>query len=184
MVEFQPETFKIFRSVTDSPAWMNWSLIIMGSLVAGICEEVGYRGYLQKPLEQKYGPAMGISITSLVFVIIHLHQAWASGLVLVQLFVVSFLAGYLAYASRSLLPGIIAHIALDIINFSYWWSDVLGNFEHKPIGVTGIDGHFIGTVSMVILSTVLFLLVIRKLLLLKRQSTLRAITQHSDRCLS
>ena len=92
----------------------------MASLVAGICEEIGYRGYMQAPLDRKYGPVAGISITSLVFVVIHLHQAWASGAVLVQLFVISFMCGYLAYSSKSLLPGIIAHVTLDIINFSYF----------------------------------------------------------------
>ena len=64
IVEFQPEIFKTFRYVNDYPAWMSWSIILMASLVAGICEEIGYRGYLQAPLEQKYGPIASISITS------------------------------------------------------------------------------------------------------------------------
>ncbi len=169
IVEFQPETFKIFRDIGTSPSWTNWSLIIMGSLVAGICEEIGYRGYLQAPLEQKYGPLFAITLTSVVFVLIHLHQAWAAGPILVLLFVASFMAGYLAYATKSLLPGIIAHIALDIINFSYWWSDVLGNFERKPISVTGIDHHFVITVVVVVLSTILFIATVRKLLKMRQE---------------
>ena len=167
IVEFQPEIFKIFRDINTAPSWTSWSLILMGSLVAGICEEIGYRGYLQTPLEQKHGPVAGISITSLVFVVIHLHQAWASGPVLVQLFVTSFMIGYLAYATNSLIPGIIAHVTLDIINFSYWWSDVIGTFERKPISMTGVDNHFIITVMVVLLSTILFIVAIRKLLKLK-----------------
>jgi membrane protease YdiL (CAAX protease family) len=170
-VEFQPEIFKTFSYINDYPAWKAWSFILGVSLVAGICEEIGYRGYMQKPLEQKYGPLAGISITSLVFVVVHLHQVWASGLVLVQLFVITFLIGYLAYASKSLLPGIIAHVALDIINVSYWWSDVIGTFEHKPISMTGVDNHFIITVVVVILSTLLFIVCIRKLLKLKRENS-------------
>jgi len=167
IVEFQPEIFKIFRDINASPSWTSWSLILMGSLVAGICEEIGYRGYMQAPLEQKYGPVAGISITSLVFVVVHLHQAWASGPVLVQLFITSFMIGYLAYATKSLIPGIIAHVTLDIINFSYWWSDVIGTFERKPISMTGVDNHFIITVMVVVLSTILFIVAIRKLLKLK-----------------
>ena len=169
--EFQPEIFKTANYANDFPAWMAWSIIIMASLVAGICEEIGYRGYLQAPLEQKYGPVAGISITSLVFVVIHLHQAWASGAVLVQIFVISFMFGYLAYSSKSLLPGIIAHVTLDIINFSYWWSDVIGTFERKPISITGVDNHFIITVMVVLLSTVLFIVAIRKLLKLKMEDS-------------
>lgn len=166
MVEFQPEIFKTARYLNDSPAWAAWSVILMASLVAGICEEVGFRGYMQAPLEQKYGAVAGISITSFAFVVVHLHQAWASG-ILVQIFVISFMVGYLAYATNSLLPGIIAHASFDIINFSYWWSDVAGTFERKPVSMTGIDSHFILTATVVLLSMILFIVAIRKLLKLK-----------------
>lgn len=166
IVEFQPEIFKTARFANDYPAWASWSLILMASLVAGICEEIGYRGYMQTPLEKKYGPVAGISITALVFVAVHLHQAWMSD-VLVQMIVISFLIGILAYATNSLLPGIIAHVTLDIINFSYWWSDVIGTFERKPISMTGVDTHFIITIMVVLLSTALFIVAIRKLLKLK-----------------
>lgn len=160
--QFQPEVFKTAGFLNDLPTWTSWSIIIMASLVAGICEEVGYRGYMQKPLERKYGPVVGIAITSVVFVIIHLHQAWAGG-ILPGIFVISFMIGYLAYSTNSLLPGIIAHVSFDIVNFSYWWSDVMGTFEHKPISITGIDTHFILTVSVVLFSFAVFLVAIRKL---------------------
>jgi len=166
IVEFQPEIFKTFSYINDFPAWKAWSFIIAVSLVAGICEEIGFRGYMQRPLEQKYGPVAGISITSLVFVVVHLHQAWATG-ILVQIFVISFMIGYLAFSTNSLLPGIICHVSFDIINVSYWWSDVIGTFERKPISMTGVDNHFIITVMVVLLSTVLFIVAIRKLLKMK-----------------
>jgi membrane protease YdiL (CAAX protease family) len=117
----------------------------MASVVAGICEEVGFRGYMQKPMERKYGPWIAISITSLVFVLVHIHQAWAGG-ILFQIFVISFMIGWLAYATSSLIPGMIAHILFDIVNFSYWWSNVAGTFNYKPVYETGIDIHFIITV--------------------------------------
>ena len=164
--EFQPEVFKTSSYLNDQPAWMSWPIIIMGSMVAGICEEIGYRGYMQKPLEQKYGPIAGISITSVIFVVIHLHQAWASG-ILVGIFAISFIIGLLAYATNSLLPGIIAHVSFDIVNFSYWWSDVAGTFEHKPISVTGMDNHFIITVMVILIAIIAFTVAILKLLRIK-----------------
>ncbi len=166
--EFQPDVFKTARFLNDLAPWKAWPVILMASLVAGICEEIGYRGYMQAPLEQKYGPVAGISITSLVFAVAHLHQAWAGGMLgMIVIFAVSFLIGYLAYSSKSLLPGIVAHVSFDIINFSYWWSDVVGTFERKPISMTGVDNHFIITVLLVLLSTILFIATIRKLLKLK-----------------
>jgi membrane protease YdiL (CAAX protease family) len=166
--EFQPEIFKTARFLNDIPAWKAWSIIIMASMVAGICEEIGYRGYMQTPLEQKYGPFAGISITSMVFAGAHIHQAWASGMLgMTVIFIISFMLGYLAYSTKSLVPGIIAHISFDIINFSYWWSDVLGTFERKPIGMTGVDNHFIISLMVVFLSIILFFVAIRKLLKIK-----------------
>ena len=165
-VEFQPETFKTATYLNDLPVWTAWSVILMASLVAGICEEIGFRGYMQAPLEQKYGSVVAISITSLVFVVVHLHQAWATG-ILVHIFVISFMIGYLAYSTNSLIPGIIAHFTFDIVNFSYWWSDVVGTFEHNPISITGVDKHFTITLIVVLLSTILFIAAIRKLLKMK-----------------
>ena len=166
IVEFQPEVFKTATYLDSAPLWISWAYIIMASLVAGICEEVGFRGYMQLPMEKKYGPLIGISITSIIFVLVHLHQAWAGG-ILMHIFIISFMIGYLAYATNSLLPGIIAHTTFDIVNFSYWWSDVAGTFQHKPIGVTGIDPHFIATTTILALSFVLFILATRKLISLK-----------------
>ena len=170
--EFQPEIFKTARYLNDFPTWTSWSIILMASLVAGICEEIGYRGYMQAPLEKKYGPVVGISITSIVFVVVHIHQAWASGILgLTIIFVISFLIGYVAYSTKSLLPGIIAHVSFDIINFSYWWSDVIGTFERKPISMTGVDNHFFITAAVVLLSIILFIVSIRKLLKLKMKDS-------------
>jgi len=168
IVEFQPEIFKTARFLNDYPEWIAWSVILMASLVAGICEEIGFRGYMQTPLVQKYGPVAGISITSLMFGVVHLHQAWAS---FGGVFVISFMIGYLAYSTNSLFPGIIAHVTFDIINYSYWWSDVAGTFKRKPISMTGVDNHFIITVMVVLLSTILFIVAIRKLLKLKMKDS-------------
>jgi hypothetical protein len=42
-----------------------------------------------------------------------------------------------------LIPGIVAHVVLDVFNFAYWWSDVAGRFEKRPLAETGIDAHFV-----------------------------------------
>ena len=165
-IEFQPEIFKTLSFLNELPALQAWSIIIGISMTAGVCEEIGYRGYLQKPLEQKYGAIVAISISSIIFIVIHLHQAWLAS-IMVPIIPISFMIGYLAYATNSLIPGIIAHVSFDIILSSYWWSDVIGTFEHKPISMTGVDNHFIITLMVVLLSSILFIVVIRKLLKMK-----------------
>lgn len=160
-IEYPADQFKqAYTYLGTLPTGMAWLVLIMASLVAGICEEIGYRGYVQAPLERKNNLRTANIITSVVFVLIHLHQAWAAP-VIVHIFIISMILGYMAQTFQSLIPGIIAHTIFDIFNFSYWWSDVLGEFTLKPITVTGVDSHFILTVAVFITSLTGFFLLLR-----------------------
>lgn len=170
IVEFPAEAFKAEYNLDALPVWIAWISIIMASLVAGICEETGFRGYMQVPLEERYGPAVGITIVSIVFLVFHLHQAWAPH-VLFQIFAASVLWGILAYVSGSIIPGIIGHTIMDIINFSFWWSDVAGKFERQTIAETGIDFHFITWVLIFGVAIALFFWVTRKIMAVRQQTS-------------
>jgi len=78
----------------------------MGSLVAGICEEVGFRGYMQVPLRKEIWAGRAITIVSVIFSLAHLDRSWALT-VMPIIFFASVLLGVLAYQSQSLIPGII-----------------------------------------------------------------------------
>jgi membrane protease YdiL (CAAX protease family) len=74
-MKFPVERFLQEYSFLDNvPSWAAWLVVIMISAVAAICEEIGFRGYMQVPLEKKYGPLKAISIVSIIFVLVHLHQ--------------------------------------------------------------------------------------------------------------
>ena len=169
IMEFPAEAFIAEYDVDAMPGWLAWLFIIMSSLVAGICEETGFRGYMQVPLEERYGPAVAVTIVSGVFLGTHLHQAWAYP-ILIHVFTISMLLGMLAYSSGSLIPGMIAHAAMDIINFSYWWSDIAGSFRRQPVGKTGIDPHFLVWLLVLLASSALFTLVICRMLKLRRRT--------------
>jgi len=169
IMEFPAEAFASEYNFDIMPLWLAWLVIVMASLVAGICEETGFRGYMQVPLEKRYGPGVGITIVSIMFLVIHLNQAWAPP-VLFHLFAMSVLLGILAYSSGSLIPSMIGHTVIDIFNFSYWWSDVAGKFERQTIYETGIDFHFIGWFLIFGTSVVLFFWVARKIMTVRRQS--------------
>ena len=169
IVEFPAEAFTAGYNLEAIPLWLAWLMVIMSSLVAGICEETGYRGYMQVPLEERYSPGVAITIISIMFLVIHLQQVWAPP-VLFHLFALSVLLGILAYASGSLIPGIIAHTSLDIFNFSYWWTDVAGTFDKRPITETGIDSHFVVWVLILVASVALFSWAARKTLAARQQT--------------
>ena len=167
LIEFPAERFSEEYSFLENvPLWAAWLVVIMISAVAGICEEIGFRGYMQVPIEKKYGPFAAISIVSVVFVLVHLHQAW-SGPILIQIFFISVLFGSIAYFSGSLIPGIIAHIIMDVFNFSFWWTRIGWQFDKETIYNTGMDLQFMIWSLIFISSIAVFVLLLRKLRLLK-----------------
>ena len=92
----------------------------MSAIVAGISEEAGFRGYMQGPLERRYGPTLGIAITSIVFGMAHLtHGAFLPAI----LFDVGWgaLYGLLTYWSGSIVPAIILHSSADALEFIAVW---------------------------------------------------------------
>jgi membrane protease YdiL (CAAX protease family) len=170
IVEFPAELFIQGLGFDDIPLWAAWVFIGMSSLVAGICEEIGFRGYMQVPLEKRYGPRVAIAITSLMFLVLHLNQAWAPPLLL-HIFALGALLGILAYAAGSLIPSIIAHVVMDIVNFAYWWTDVAGRFDMRTLAETGIDTHFVVWSFVFGTSLVLFFWAARKSNAARRRTT-------------
>jgi len=170
IMEFPADRFLVeYSFIEQLPPRIGWMVIIMISLVAGICEEVGFRGYMQVPLEKKYSPVLSIAAVSIMFVLVHLHQAW-SGPILVHIFIISILFGTIAYFSGSLVPGIIAHFVMDICNFAFWWTDLGGQFDRSTIHATGVDRHFISWLLVLLLSVTFFVFVLRKIKLHKQQT--------------
>lgn len=172
LVEFPADAWALPYDFSALPKWQVWLLLVLAAAVAGITEEVGFRGFMQVPLETRYGPVAAITIVSIMFTIMHLNQAWAGG-ILVVLFAVSVMWGVLARVSGSLVPGIISHASTDIVNFAYWWTDVAGSFDRRPIGQTGIDVHFSIALAAFLLLLGLFVVAARKTLLARREADSR-----------
>lgn len=169
--EFPADTFNGGLGFDALPLWAAWLGIFISAAVAGICEEIGFRGYMQVPLEKKYGPKVAVLVVSLAFVGFHLHQAWLPPL-LIHLFSASVLLGLITREFGSLLPAIIAHISLDIFNFSYWWSDIAGKYDQQILSQTGVDAHFITWLSIFVLSSILLFWTISKTQKARLQNTI------------
>jgi membrane protease YdiL (CAAX protease family) len=168
IIEFPAERFTADYKMLDTlPEWVAWAILIMSSIVAGICEETGFRGYMQVPLEKKYGPAVAIILTSFIFMALHLSHSWALP-ILPHIFFASVLLGLLAYRSGSLIPGIIGHSILDVFDYSVWWSDITGGFKKQTIFKTGIDIHFIIWVLFFLIGLFIFFKALNKLKKLKQ----------------
>ncbi len=79
-------------------------LIGMVVLVAGVAEEMLFRGMVQRSIETYLDPAMGIVLSSVIFALAH-FVPWTA----LQITFMGLLLGYLAWKSGSILPAIILH---------------------------------------------------------------------------
>jgi membrane protease YdiL (CAAX protease family) len=102
-----------------SPAlWI--PLMAMGSIVAPLAEEAGFRGYAQRALERRFGAFAAIGATSLLFALAHVQHGLYLGKQLVYgLAGVSW--GVMAFATSSIWPGIVAHAIADVVFFVALW---------------------------------------------------------------
>lgn len=121
---------------------MKWLAVIVSAASAGICEETGFRGYMQRPIEGSRGPGVAILVSTLFFTLIHLSKDWSTAGMVPIVFGAGLLLGALAWASGSLAFCIIGHTVMDIGLFAYWWTQIAGTFSQRPISETGVDQTF------------------------------------------
>ena len=83
------------------------------SLTAGLCEEVLFRGYLQKQfLSLTKNAAGGILISAVLFGAAHGYQGLRRA---VTISIMGAILGTAAYWRRSTRPGIVAHASQDLL---------------------------------------------------------------------
>lgn len=92
--------FLVPRTALEMAVW------VVVSCVAGTCEEIVFRGYLQTRLP------IGVVTQAIVFGVTHGYQGARS---IVNITVIGLLFGVVAKWRRSLVPGILAHAATDIV---------------------------------------------------------------------
>lgn len=137
---------------------LRWLAVVVSAASAGICEETGFRGYMQQPIEGRYGAATGIAVSSFFFMLLHLTKGWALIGMVPIVFGAGALLGLLAWSSRSLIPPMIGHIVMDVGLFAYWWTGIAGDFTARPIAETGIDQPFL--IACAALATTLFMVLL------------------------
>ena len=137
----------------EMPWWSTYSVLLMISIVAGVSEESGFRGYMQAPLEKRYGPAVAIGVASVMFWLGHLNHANGIARV-VALVVMGASLGTLAWCARSIFPAIIAHAMADSIIFIGSVSGVGPDYIWTPVPLreSGVDGFFWVTIMVMVLS--------------------------------
>jgi len=98
-------------------------LLTMQSIVAGVTEEAAFRGYMQSPIERRYGLVIAILVNGTIFGLLHFSSHPRDVLMMLPYYVaVAAVYGGLTWAADSILPALVLHSAGDIVVLTRWWA--------------------------------------------------------------
>jgi len=141
LVSWPTAQAELLQTFVASPKWTIIPLLALGALSTGIVEESAYRGYMQVPIENRHGPAIGIGVVAVVFALSHPLPP-----TIVPFFIVGSLGwGVLAYLANSTLPGMIFHTLIDL-SFYVWGLynvESLGNMQSFSVLENGVTSFFL-----------------------------------------
>jgi membrane protease YdiL (CAAX protease family) len=142
---------------------LKWVAVIVSAISAGVCEETGFRGYMQRPIEEHHSAVIAILVSTFFFTLVHLNKSWSLAGMVPIVFGAGLLLGLLAWSSQSLIPAIIGHVVMDIGLFAYWWAGIAGEFSARPLHETGIDSPFMIACATAVVSLLVTLFAISRL---------------------
>lgn len=95
-------------------------LLVIGTILVGILEEVPMRGFLQRAFKEKLGFVRANIIVSVIFGLLHFSQFSIKGLLMVLFFaVVGLWLGYIYEKTNSLWAPIIVHSAYNLMTVMF-----------------------------------------------------------------
>lgn len=125
--------FEVFQAPVSTGSWGLLIGVFVIGVSAGICEELLFRGFIQRGFE-RFGAVKSIFITAFLFGLMHMDFQRFLGT-----FVLGALLGFLVYKSNSLISGMFAHfvnnsIAVCITYASLKANELLQNSKMEGLG--------------------------------------------------
>ena len=136
------------------PAMTAFLLLTMSSIVAGVTEESAFRGYMQGPIERRYGLLPAILVNGIAFGLLHFPNHPGDVLLMLPYYIaVSAVYGGLTWASNSILPALVMHSGGDIWSLGRLWLTgrpewQLSSAPVRLVRDTGIDASFVVAVGV------------------------------------
>ena len=101
-----------------------FSAVIVFGVVAGVTEELFFRGYMQARLGESWGPVRAIVVSAACFGVLHVD---VSGVHMVLAFAMGLYLGFLVEYTGSVLPAVVCHV---INNIAFTLQTALGPTVH------------------------------------------------------
>ena len=96
-----------------------FAFVTVSAAITALGEEAGLRGFMQAPLESRFGPSVAITITTSVFVLIHASHGFTTLLHNGPLYIATGVVyGLLTYLTQSILPALMLHFLGDVVVFA------------------------------------------------------------------
>jgi len=152
-------------------------LLVMGSVVAGVTEEVAFRGYMQTPLERRFGLAVAIFIPGVAFGILHFPNHPREVLVMLPYYLaVTAVYGGITSTANSILPALVLHAVGDVWSLTRLWMTGAPEWQSatpsQQIWTTGVDRDFLIAVLALVSFSAATVWLCRQTLKCTRQQTL------------
>ena len=90
---------------------------IFGIGAAPLFEEIIFRGFLFKVLFDIGGSATAVSVTAILFALLHLPQLWGSWAGVALIFVVGYVLSFVRLRANSLIPSFVIHTSYNAMLF-------------------------------------------------------------------
>jgi uncharacterized protein len=94
--------------------------LVMAGLVAGVVEEIAFRGFMQGTLERRFGIVPAILVSGFVWALFHTNHSYfgEEALTWFAIFLsIAAMLGMIARRTDSVIPGIAVHCGFDIAYF-------------------------------------------------------------------
>ncbi len=124
--------YEVFQAPISTGSWGLLIGVFVIGVSAGICEELLFRGVIQRGFE-RFGAVKSIFITAFLFGLMHLDFQRFLGT-----FVLGALLGFLVYKSNSLLCGMFAHFVNNSIAVCLTYASLKANEFLKQSKIEGL----------------------------------------------
>jgi membrane protease YdiL (CAAX protease family) len=101
---------------------------IFGVAVAPLFEEIIFRGFLFKVFTDMAGASVAVSVTALLFALLHAFQLWGNWAAIGLIFAVGYALAFIRSRSGSLFPSLIVHTTYNAMLFGLY---ALGTLAQK-----------------------------------------------------
>lgn len=125
---FPPDNPPIQQLLTTPEAVLMFAVYAVA--FAPLLEEVMFRGFLFRVLEQMAGPKVAVRTTAVVFGLLHVPQLWGSVAGMLVIFGVGYVLSEVRRRTDSLIPSLIVHTAYNGMIFAAF---LLGSFAERVV---------------------------------------------------